>query len=334
MGHLQNELQFNMSENAQRGDSVHDHQGTEQDKHLSTTSNGGVDNLLSSKSHHDSWRSKRSHESIENTVTQHEATPSEKAAKRAHIDHSSDGIGSSLFPQRSESNLSSLSGRKKEKKGKEMQAGCLGAGNLCGANGSLYSNMESCVPGSEKEKGEVLPSSNIFDRPTVDAGNGCGNEAASGNHKWINNGLDMPILATPISPRTPYIPNPYTAPTYALHPSGTHYIPVVLHLNIPLPPFSEMNARMNSAPNGYVAALNCMRMGSHLQYPYVPYSTCMPFAAPHVLPGGMMGMNGIRNPKQEPTEKQCESKSRDVDSSTIDIEHTSVNECGTTDKLY
>ena len=35
--------------------------------------------------------------------------------------------------------------------------------------------------------------------------------------------------------RTPFLPSPYPSPTYALHPAGTHFIPVILHPSVPLP---------------------------------------------------------------------------------------------------
>jgi len=324
MGHLRNELQF-MSENAEKSELENDNKDMQQNRCLNTSSNGGADSLLSSKSHYDSWQCKRSHESIASSGTQQEASSSEQSAKRVHIDNSSDGNGSS------ESNLSSVSGQGSYKSKKEKPNASLGRGNFWVGSGSPYSNIEHYSADAEKEKEEVPSSSNMFDRGINVDGSGCANDGVGADHKWLNNGMAMPMVATPISPRTPYIPSPYTAASYALHPSGTHFIPVVLHLNIPLPPppLSELNGRLNSMPNGYMAALNCMRMGS-LPYPYLPYGMPgMPFA-PYV-PGSMTGMNGIRNPKQEPTQKQCESKPREVDSSTVDLEPSSMNGCSTTD---
>ena len=311
MGHLQNELQI-MAENEEGSESEPDHQGnTPQKKYPGLNSNGDMDHLMSSKGPHSTWGYKRSHECIESTAAQEEASSSDPPAKRPHVDDSStESNESSLYARESESNSSSVGSSEQSSK-KEKQKASLGAGNFWVGNESPYSNAESCNAGLEKEKGEGISSSNIFDKVNVD-GSGCVNEGVGGNLKWLNNSVDMPIVATPISPRTPYIPNPYTMPTYALHPSGTHYIPVVLHFNIPLPPSPEINGRLNSVPN--IAALNYMRMGG-LHYPYLPYG--MPFVPP--VPSSITGMNGVRKPKQEPTQKQCESKPREVDSSTTDL---------------
>lgn len=333
MGHLQGELQF-MSGNAEKGNTNHSNDlGNQQSKSLNALSNGGTDSISSSNSLHP-WQCKRSYEKINNTAIQQGNSRSENCpSKRPHMDDSSDINGgsalctsgsennlSSLHPWGSDNKLSSLCLQESESSSssppvqrsnnsKEKPKFIVGMGNVWSANGLSFSRTESC--GAENEK-EAPCNGNIFERSNL-GGSKCGNEDASGNHKWLNSGPEVPVVATPISPRTPYLPNPYTASTYALHPSGTHYIPVVLHLNTPLPvvpPFPEVNARVNSSLNGYMAAMNSVRMAG-LQYPYFP--CMMPFVS-----GSLTGMNGIRNPacKQEPETQKYDSKPKDVDSST------------------
>lgn len=354
MCHLQAELQFLPLSAAKSNPLQDDNQkGNQQTKYPSTASNVDVENSPMSKSH-ETWQCKRSYDSISQTGTQQEASSSENSSpKRVHIDDSNEIRGGnglyargnelgSLDAQQSESNLSSSSPQQsddglnssstqgRDNSRKENPKVSMGTGSVWVPNGTPFSQVESS--NAEKEKG--LSSGSRSDKANVD---GSGNEGPIGNNKLPNSGLDIPIAAIPISPRTPYIPNPYTTATYALHPSGTHYIPVLLHLNIPVPvapPSSDMSGC--SAPSGYMAAMNCMRMGG-LQYPYVPYG--MPFV-PHV-PGGVMGMNGIHNAmcKQESeTQKQCGFKrKKEVDpTTTVDDENIadSVNVCSTTDKLY
>ena len=332
MCHLQAELQF-LPLSAAKSNSLQDdnQQGNQQTKYPSTACNVDVENSPMSKSHK-TWQSKRSYDSVSQTGTQQEASSS--SPKRVHIDDSNEisgddglyarGNEGSLDAQQSESNLSSLSHQQSD----NSLHGSSTQGRV--PNETPFSQVESS--NADKEKGHS--SGSRSDKANVD---GSGNEGPIGNNKLPNSGLDIPIAAIPISPRTPYIPNPYTAATYALHPSGTHYIPVLLHLNIPVPvtpPSSDMSGC--SAPGGYMAAMNCMRMGG-LQYPYVPCG--MPFV-PHV-PGGVMGMNSIHNAvcKQEPeTQKQCGFKrKKEVDpTTTVDDENISdsVNVCSTTDKIY
>ena len=357
MCHLQAELQFLPLSQAAKSNSLQDdnnQQGIQQSKCLSAASNVGLEKSSLSKSHHETRQCKRSYESISKTATQQEASSSENySPKRVHIDDSNDISGdnglyaqgndssldtqqsaSSLYPQESDYGLTSSSPQGRNDSRKENPKVPMGMGSVWVANGTQFSQMASA--NAEKEK--VQSSGSRSDKANVDSS---GNEGPIGNNKLPNSSPDIPapIVATPISPRMPYIPNPYTAATYALHPSGTHYIPVLLHLNIPVPlvsPPSDMSGFLNSAPNGYLAGMNCMRMGG-LQYPYVPCG--MPFV-PHV-PGGVMGMNGIHNVmcKQEPeTQKQCRLKcKKEVDSTTtVDDENISdsVNVCSTTDKLY
>ena len=44
--------------------------------------------------------------------------------------------------------------------------------------------------------------------------------------------------AVPIPLRSSFVPTPFSTPTYALHPSGTHYIPVALHPGVQFPPYT------------------------------------------------------------------------------------------------
>lgn len=324
MGHLQNELQF-MREPAEGGGSENNHKDNQNNKCQSATSKENISSLPPSKSCHESWRHKRTHENSENSSIEHETSSENPVAKRPHLDSDknscSDGNGSSTSTESVSSSI------KKEKRKVSLGTGC----TSWDGNKGAHSNTGGSSVGSDKEK-EAIPSSlkqdgsNIFDRANIDGG-GCGPESAAVNCNWPNLGLDMPIQATPLLPRTPYMHNPYTIPTYALHPSGTHFIPVVLHLSFPLPPFPEMNGRLNSVPNWYFTALNYMRMG-HPQFP--SFSTGFPFA-PQV--NGMVGLNGLQNTKNESVQKQCESKPRDIDSTNIGHEPSTVNDSATRDLL-
>ena len=73
--------------------------------------------------------------------------------------------------------------------------------------------------------------------------NGNGTNGSSGNTNRAGESSGHPTAPFPsmlpqgnnVPLRTPFLAPSYTTPTYALHPAGTHYIPVVLHPNIPLP---------------------------------------------------------------------------------------------------
>ena len=323
MGHLQNELQYMGAETTEGSDLENNHKDNRNNKCLSATSNGNISGLPPSKSCHESWRHKRIHEKSESSSIQNDTRNENPVAKIPRLDSDknscSDGNGSSTS---SESVSSSI---KKEKRKASLGTGC----TSWDGSKSAHSNTEGSSVGSDKDKEAISSSlkqdsSNIFDRANIDGG-GCGPESTANNCNWPNLGLglDMPIQATPLSPRTPYIPNPYTLPTYALHPSGTHFIPVVLHLSFPLPPFPEMK----SVPNWYFTALNSMRMG----YPQFPYfSSGLPFAT---QVNGMVGLNGMQNTKNGSVQNQCESKPRDVSSLNIGHEPSSVNESATRDLL-
>lgn len=264
----------------------------------------------------DLWQSKKSPENIENPNSQHKSSSGEPASKRARRDSdknsSSDGHGSSF----SLGTVSSSSN-------KERRKVTLGTNCIWDENGSNPANTRSNSSVEEKEK-DPIPNSfkkesgNNYDKANCDA-SGYVRCSVGLNCKWPSHGLDNLIQATPISPRTPYIPNPYTLPTYALHPSGTHFIPVVLHLSIPLPPFPDTNGRLNPVPNGYLGAFNQMRMG----YPHFPYFAGFPFS-PHLT---TPFQHGGQNPKDESGQKQYQSKQRDPDPSNTNHEHLSANAC-------
>ena len=210
MCHLQAELQF-LPLSAAKSNSLQDdnQQGNQQTKYPSTASNVDVENSPMSKSH-ETWQSKRSYNSISQTGTQQEASSS--SPKRVHIDDSNEisgdnglyarGNEGSLDAQQSESNLSSLSHQQSD----NSLQGSSTQGRV--PNETPFSQVESS--NADKEKGHS--SGSRSDKGNVD---GSGNEGPIGNNKLPNSGLDIPIAAIPISPRTPYIPNPYTAATYA-----------------------------------------------------------------------------------------------------------------------
>lgn len=195
MGHLQNELQF-MRETTEVSDSENNCKDNQNNKRLSDTSKGNFSSLPPSKSCHESWRHKRIHEDCESSSIQNETSNDNPVAKIPHLDSDknscSDGNGSSTSTESVSSSIK-----------KEKRKACLGTG--WDENKGTHSNTGGSSVGSDKEK-EAISSSlkqdgNIFDRSNMDGG-GCGPESAAVNCNWPNLGLDMPIQATPLSPRT------------------------------------------------------------------------------------------------------------------------------------
>ena len=90
--------------------------------------------------------------------------------------------------------------------------------------------------------------------------------------------LPRAVSATPLAVG----PSSYGIPTYALHPAGTHYIPVLLHPNIPLPPMPLASLGSNQMrPSGMPSPFNFGFMNS-----FNPMHTkgSMPFQLPNLPP--------------------------------------------------
>ena len=134
------------------------------------------------------------------------------------------------------------------------------------SNGNT-SNSSDNENSSENSRENQTDSAICLDEEMSEIQGNSGKEAENGNRTHGNgikgtnsnrggdtNGSSVPTFpsmlpqAGNIPLRTPFLPPPYTLPTYALHPAGTHFIPVVLHPNIPLPtPSTQMfngNAQM------------------------------------------------------------------------------------------
>lgn len=118
-------------------------------------------------------------------------------------------------------------------------------------NGNSSSNSSDNENSSDNSRENQSDSAICLDDDLSEIPGNSGKEAengkgANGSNGNTNRGGDSNSSSTPPFPfmlpqgsniplRAPFLPSPYGMPTYALHPAGTHYIPVVLHPNIPLP---------------------------------------------------------------------------------------------------
>lgn len=118
------------------------------------------------------------------------------------------------------------------------------------SNGNLTSNSSDNENSSENSRENQSDSAICLDDDLSEIPGNSGKEAENGSGSTGSNGStnrngdssshpthpfpSMLSQGSNIPLRTPFLPPPYTMPTYALHPAGTHYIPVVLHPNIPL----------------------------------------------------------------------------------------------------
>lgn len=336
MVHLQHELQL-ISGNVERSKLDSNNHKTVQGKNHHIPYNGGGDKLSSLKLPSHALSCKRSHETSNSVAEPCSSENLMSKRMRQEISFGKNGSGHCPRPQGVENSFGQFPNENGDRprcsslqesaiSRKEKPKASDGVENAWVRNDSPYSQLESYA--SERKDG--VSNGNVSERPDTD-GSRSENDSSNGNHKLFGGGQDLPLLATPISPRTPYVPSPYTVATYALHPSGTHYLPVVLQLPV-VPPFAEMKGRLNSTPNGSVAAMNGMRMGN-LQYPYFPYGIPL---APQVA-GNMMAMNNLRSTlcKQEPeSQKRCDVKPKEMESSCNDDENASVNVCSSTEKLF
>lgn len=119
------------------------------------------------------------------------------------------------------------------------------------SNGNLTSNSSDNENSSDNARENQSDSAICLDddlpemssNPGKESENGNTANGSSGNTNRGGDSNSHPTHPLPsmlpqgnnIHLRTPFLAPPYTMPTYALHPAGTHYIPVVLHPNIPLP---------------------------------------------------------------------------------------------------
>lgn len=157
----------------------------------------------------------------------------------------------------SSSSTSSSTGKGSANGGKIKRArlhGHLGGSNATpsqSSNGNTTSNSSDNENGSDNTR-ETQSDSAICledDLPEIpgnsgkeaengNTANGSNENASRGGHSNGHPTHPLPSMLSQgnnIPLRTPFLAPPYTMPTYALHPAGTHYIPVALHPNIPLP---------------------------------------------------------------------------------------------------
>ncbi|EDO34999.1 predicted protein [Nematostella vectensis] len=131
-------------------------------------------------------------------------------------------------------------------------------------NGSISGSSSSNENGSSNGNG------------SSDTGNGNGNGSDSsssnsaGSLQFGNVSGDSNMHL-----RNQFMPQPYGMPTYALHPAGTHYIPVALHSGIPMPqmPFPNFSSMLPVATmlSGGLGPY----LGGQMQMPVFPPSPPM-----------------------------------------------------------
>lgn len=115
--------------------------------------------------------------------------------------------------------------------------------------------------------------------------------------------LPRTISATPLAVG----PSSYGIPTYALHPSGTHYIPVLLHPNIPLPPMPMAQSGLPSPFNfGYMNSFNPMAAKSNMSFGLSNMT----------VPSFMSGIP----PSSQHVQMACNRQSMEVSNSDVNID--------------
>lgn len=155
------------------------------------------------------------------------------------------------------------------------------------------------MPGSNGKEGDngSRTSSNSVSSGTT---NRSVNETSSSSNtcpSMLSQGGNIPL-------RAPFVLPSYAAPTYALHPAGTHYIPIVLHPSVPVPSASTFNGAAQ-IPFGMMAS-GMMPPGMMpsaaggmppnlpfgFPFPYVP--SAMPPYGYQAPPVGFPFLNGMR----------------------------------------
>ena len=298
MGHLGSHLQFLVStEEGQTGkQNKHDKGGSKGCDCVKATSDERVKSLLSSTKDDCCSRKRTADADQDSDDTFGDNTG--KRIKTVNLDLDENSI------KNDSCSLDSSSNSPKEESGSDSL--CT---NVCMGNGSNFSDGGGSSCGSEKRKGRVLPElphpSKLDDKVSFNDGS----VSMGGNIPLSRLGLDFPLHATPISPRAPYIPNSFCVPTYALHPAGTHFIPVLLHPGLLVRPFSDVNGCASAAVPNYP------RLGG-LQYPFLASSFSL---FPHA--NAFKGTNGLPYTKDDSSKKQ----SGETDSSVLKKEDSYVN---------
>ena len=143
----------------------------------------------------------------------------------------------------------------------------------------------------EDENSNRTNGSNVRGTATARNGNDTGSSAPSIPSMLLQGG-NIPL-------RAPFLAPPYAMPTYALHPAGTHYIPIVLHPSVPLPPSPAFNGQL---PFGMMPPASGGGFGMPAQ---LPLGMSFPYVPPGIPPYGYqappMGFpffNGLRKDLQ------------------------------------
>ncbi|KAJ7379042.1 hypothetical protein OS493_018837 [Desmophyllum pertusum] len=110
--------------------------------------------------------------------------------------------------------------------------------------------------------------------------------------------------------RAPFLSPPCAIPTYALHPAGTHYIPIILHPSVPVPPAlpAFMGSSAGQFPFGMIPPAGGGGFGMPPQLPFgLPFPYAPPVIPPyasHAPPMGFPFFNGLRKdlPRQGATD--------------------------------
>lgn len=153
------------------------------------------------------------------------------------------------------------------------------------SNGNSTSNSSDNENSSENSREHQSDSAICLDDDLTDIPGNSGKEAENGNTTNGRSGNtsrvgDSSSSSTPPYPsmlpqgsniplRAPFLPPTYALPTYALHPAGTHYIPVVLHPGVPLP----------------VPPTPTLNVNGQMQFPMVPPGPGA-FGMPSQVPSG------------------------------------------------
>lgn len=146
----------------------------------------------------------------------------------------------------------------------------------------------------EDENGNRTNGSRVRGATTGTNGNETGPSAPSIPSMLLQGG-NIPL-------RSPFLAPPYAIPTYALHPAGTHYIPIALHPSVPLPPSPMFNSTAGQLPFGMMPPASGGGFGMPSQLPFgFPFPYVPPGIPPYGYQAPPMGFpffNGLRKDLQ------------------------------------
>lgn len=126
----------------------------------------------------------------------------------------------------------------------------------------------------EDENGNRTNGSSVSSATNSRNGNETGTSAPSIPSMLLQGG-NIPL-------RAPFLAPPCAMPTYALHPAGTHYIPIVLHPSVPIPPTPTFNGT-GQLPFGMMPPASAGGFGMPSQ---LPFGFPFPYVPPGIPPYG------------------------------------------------